>query len=76
MAEWSKARDSKSRNPQKGFEGSNPSLSAIRLVTAFANAVTRSWSSSAFGGLRPFFQTESPRRMTLSEAPQRGVEGP
>ncbi len=31
MAEWSKARDSKSRNPQKGFEGSNPSLSAIRL---------------------------------------------
>jgi len=38
--------------------------------------VTRSWSSSAFGGLQPFFQTESPRRMTLSEAPQRGVEGP
>ena len=32
MAEWSKARDSKSRNPQKGFEGSNPSLSAIRLA--------------------------------------------
>ena len=29
MAEWSKARDSKSRNPQKGFEGSNPSLSAM-----------------------------------------------
>jgi hypothetical protein len=28
MAEWSKARDSKSRNPLKGFEGSNPSLSA------------------------------------------------
>jgi hypothetical protein len=31
MAEWSKARDSKSRKPQKGFEGSNPSLSAIQL---------------------------------------------
>ncbi len=29
MAEWSKARDSKSRRPQKGLEGSNPSLSAI-----------------------------------------------
>ncbi len=29
MAEWPKARDSKSRKPQKGFEGSNPSLSAI-----------------------------------------------
>jgi hypothetical protein len=28
VAEWSKARDSKSRKPQKGFEGSNPSLSA------------------------------------------------
>lgn len=28
MAEWSKARDSKSRNPHKGFEGSNPSPTA------------------------------------------------
>ena len=28
MAEWSKALDSKSSNPHKGFEGSNPSLSA------------------------------------------------
>src|SRR3989338_8466825 len=32
IAEWSKARDSKSRNPHKGFEGSNPSLSAISGV--------------------------------------------
>ena len=31
MAEWSKALDSKSSNPQKGFEGSNPSPTAIRL---------------------------------------------
>ena len=31
MAEWSKARDSKSRKPQKGFEGSNPSPTAILL---------------------------------------------
>ncbi len=29
VAEWPKARDSKSRRPQKGLEGSNPSLSAI-----------------------------------------------
>ena len=29
MAEWSKAHDSKSCNPHKGFEGSNPSLSAM-----------------------------------------------
>ncbi len=28
MAEWSKAHDSKSCRPQKGLEGSNPSLSA------------------------------------------------
>ena len=36
MAEWSKARDSKSRNPHKGFEGSNPSLSAsLRVYTFF-----------------------------------------
>ena len=31
MAEWSKARDSKSRRPQKGLEGSNPSLSAMKI---------------------------------------------
>ena len=37
MAEWSKARDSKSRNPQKGFEGSNPSLSAsLRFCGSFS----------------------------------------
>ncbi len=34
MAEWSKARDSKSRNPLKGFEGSNPSLSAMNQSAA------------------------------------------
>ena len=32
MAEWSKARDSKSRNPQKGFEGSNPSPTAMKYA--------------------------------------------
>ncbi len=32
---WSKARDSKSRRPQKGLEGSNPSLSAIALHTKY-----------------------------------------
>ena len=40
MAEWSKARDSKSRNPLKGFEGSNPSLSAsLRVHTSFESFV-------------------------------------
>ncbi len=33
MAEWSKARDSKSRRPQKGLEGSNPSPTAILAYT-------------------------------------------
>ena len=36
MAEWSKARDSKSRRPQKGLEGSNPSLSAIEITFAYS----------------------------------------
>src|SRR4051812_45116506 len=37
MAEWSKARDSKSRIPQ-GIQGSNPCLSAtLRRVRAHAN---------------------------------------
>ncbi len=39
MAEWSKARDSKSRNPQKGFEGSNPSLSAIPREPTLIDAI-------------------------------------
>ncbi len=36
MAEWSKARDSKSRMPLKGIEGSNPSLSATSLASDVA----------------------------------------
>ena len=53
MAEWSKARDSKSRRPQKGLEGSNPSLSATSLasdvappstIAARATWFARSWT--------------------------------
>ena len=36
MAEWSKALDSKSSRPQKGLEGSNPSLTATSLASDVA----------------------------------------
>ena len=36
MAEWSKALDSKSSRPQKGLEGSNPSLTATSLTSNVA----------------------------------------
>ena len=38
VAEWSKARDSKSRRPPKGLEGSNPSLSATVAFELNASA--------------------------------------
>ena len=52
MAEWSKARDSKSRRPQKGLEGSNTSLSAIRLGPAGASLMV-------LVSLGPFFTEPS-----------------
>ena len=45
MAEWSKARDSKSRRPQKGLEGSNPSLSAMNQASGLLQKDGRFYNS-------------------------------
>ena len=79
MAEWSKAPDLKSGRPHKGLVGSNPTPSAIRLGAsrlAHRSTVSSRLSNSgrrAFGAPAIFVK---PSRMTLSAAPQRGVEGP